>query len=59
MRACFQRSGSEEKPARVDDSPCLRFSAANRLCISPLLCVLSSHNRDQPADQWPPNCLSE
>ena len=59
MGACFQRSGNEKKPARVENSPYLRLSAAKRLCISPLPCVLSSHNRDHPDDQWPPNCLSE
>lgn len=55
----FQHSGNEKKPARVEYSPCLRLSAANILCISPLPCVLSSHRRDHPADQWPPNCLRE
>lgn len=35
-------------------SPYSSFSALNLTFIWPLLCVLSSHMRDQPADQWPP-----
>jgi hypothetical protein len=50
-RVIYQQSGNEKKPCRVEYSPCLRLSAAKRLCISPLLCVLSSHKRDHPADQ--------